>query len=88
MSFKLSNSFNYEPNKTIEVLDSIMGSGKSTGIIKWIDDNPNQRYIYVSPLLSEVEQGGRLQQSFRLGNLLVKFLPFGFKLPYFPSTLR
>jgi hypothetical protein len=31
---------------------------------------------------------GRLQQSFRLGNLLVKFLPFGFKLPYFPSTLR
>ena len=63
MSFKLSNSFNYEPNKTIEVLDSIMGSGKSTGIIKWIDDNPNQRYIYVSPLLSEVEQGGRLQQS-------------------------
>ena len=63
MSFKLSNCFNYEPNKTIEVLDSIMGSGKSTGIIKWIDDNPNQRYIYVSPLLSEVEQGGRLQQS-------------------------
>ena len=30
---------------------------------------------------------GRLQQSFRLGNLLMKFLPFGFKLPYFPSTL-
>ena len=26
--------------------------------------------------------------SFRIGNLMVKFLPFGFKIPYFHSTLR
>lgn len=38
----------------IEVLDSIMGSGKSTGIIKWMVDNPQNKYLYVSPLLTEV----------------------------------
>ena len=38
----------------IEVLDSIMGSGKSTGIIKWMADNPQNKYLYVSPLLTEV----------------------------------
>lgn len=42
--------------KEIEVLDSIMGSGKTVGIIKWMNDNPNKRYIYISPLLSEVEE--------------------------------
>ena len=41
-------------NKTIEVLDSIMGSGKTTGIIKWMNSNPQNKYLYVSPLLSEV----------------------------------
>lgn len=41
---------------TIEVLDSIMGSGKTTGIIKWMRDNPQNKYLYVSPLLSEVEE--------------------------------
>ena len=40
---------------TIEVVDAIMGSGKSTGIIKWMKDNPDNRYLYVSPMLSEVE---------------------------------
>lgn len=42
-------------NRTIEVLDSIMGSGKTTGIIKWMNKNPNRKYLYVSPLLTEVE---------------------------------
>lgn len=39
----------------IEVLDAIMGSGKTTGIIKWMKDNPDNRYLYVSPMLTEVE---------------------------------
>lgn len=42
-------------NRKIEVLDSIMGSGKTQGIIKWMVDNPNRKYLYVSPLKSEVE---------------------------------
>lgn len=39
----------------IEVLDAIMGSGKTTGIIQWMKDNPDNRYLYVSPMLTEVE---------------------------------
>ena len=42
----------------VEVLDSMMGSSKTTGIIKWIEQNPNEKYLYISPLLSEVEAGG------------------------------
>jgi len=43
----------------VEVLDSIMGSGKSTAIMKWMKQNWSERYIYISPLLSEIEE--RLQ---------------------------
>lgn len=46
--------------QVIEVVDSIMGSHKTSNIIKWMEDNPNERYIYISPLLSEVGEGGRL----------------------------
>ncbi len=40
----------------IEVLDAIMGSGKTLGIIKWMLANPNNKYLYISPMLTEVEQ--------------------------------
>ena len=41
--------------KTIEVLDAIMSSGKTTAIINWMDNNPQEKFIYVSPNLSEVD---------------------------------
>ena len=47
----------------VEVLDRLMGSGKTNAIIKWMEQNPTESYIYVSPLLSEVEEGGRLCRS-------------------------
>lgn len=49
---------------SVEVLDGIMGSGKTTEIFKWIEKN-RERYsfIYISPLLSEVETGGRVDQA-------------------------
>lgn len=46
----------------VEVVDSLMGSGKSTGIFRWMEEHSNERYIYVSPLLSEVDVGGRIHQ--------------------------
>lgn len=52
-------------NNTVKLLDAMMGSGKSTGILKWIDNNPNKRYIFVSPLLSEVEEGGRVHRGLK-----------------------
>lgn len=42
-------------NNKIEVLDAIMGSGKTENIITWMNNNQNNKYIYVSPLLSETE---------------------------------
>ena len=39
----------------VEILDAIMGSNKTNGIIKWMDNHPNEKYIYISPLLSEVD---------------------------------
>lgn len=48
--------------KEVEIIDSITGSGKTTAICKWMDDNPQYKYIYISPLLSEVENGGRIHK--------------------------
>ena len=49
-------------NKQVEVLDSLMGSGKTTAIIDWMSNNHLNKYMYVSPLLSEVDDGGRLHR--------------------------
>lgn len=40
----------------VEVLDSIMGSGKTTAVMNWMRNNQANRYIYISPMLSEVEE--------------------------------
>lgn len=53
----------FKSNKLVEIVDSCMGSSKSTNILKWMDDNPNQRYLYISPLLSEVETDGRVHKA-------------------------
>lgn len=46
--------------KKIEVLECIMGAGKTTRILQWVDENPNEKYFYVSPNLSEVDVDGRI----------------------------
>jgi len=48
--------------KTVEIVDSMMGTGKSTAIIAWMNSHPLKRFVYVSPLLSEAGEGGRLHQ--------------------------
>ena len=40
----------------IQIVDQIMGSGKTEGIIKEIDENRETKYLYVGPLLSEVKR--------------------------------
>lgn len=40
----------------IQVIDSIMGSGKSTWMIKYINSHPEQQYLIVVPYLSEVNR--------------------------------
>ena len=41
-------------SNTVEIFDRIMGSGKTSAICTWMKDNPQNKYIYVSPMLSEV----------------------------------
>jgi hypothetical protein len=41
--------------KEIEVLDSLPGSGKTTAIIKYMADNQDRPWIYLSPMLEQVE---------------------------------
>ena len=52
----------YRKNNKVKLVDSIMGSGKSTKVLDWMDSNPQNSYIFVSPLLSEVEEGGRVHR--------------------------
>lgn len=40
----------------IKIIDSIMGSGKSTWMIKHINQNPRKRYLIVVPYLSEIDR--------------------------------
>lgn len=47
----------------ITVIDSVMGSGKTSAVIKEINQNPEKKYIYVTPYLTEVERV--LKETFR-----------------------
>ncbi len=40
----------------INIIDSIMGSGKTTYIIQMINSNPNQRYLFIVPYLKEIQR--------------------------------
>lgn len=43
-------------NQKITVIDSIMGSGKTTWIINHMKKNPQKRFLYIAPLKSEDER--------------------------------
>lgn len=44
----------YNPN--ITVVDAVMGTGKSTWAIKWINNTPDSKFIVVLPTLAEVDR--------------------------------
>ena len=50
--------------RKVEVLDKIMGSGKSTAVLSWCESKPEQSFLYVTPLLSESE--GRVVDACKL----------------------
>lgn len=52
---KISNVTFKNNNNKIELLDALMGSGKTQCIINWMNIHTENRYLYVSPLLSETE---------------------------------
>lgn len=44
------------PNKNVHVIDAEPGSGKTTAIISMMNNNPDKKYIYIAPNLSEAER--------------------------------
>lgn len=53
-------------NAEVEILDNIMGSGKTTKILEWIDSKyATEKFIYVSPLISEVGENGRIHRDLK-----------------------
>lgn len=78
----------FRKNNIVEIIDSIMGSYKTTNILKWMDDNPNNNYIYVSPLLSEVEDGGRVHRDLKSTVLEIPNNECGTKSDSLLSLLR
>lgn len=51
----------------INVLDSVMGTGKTTGVFKMIRNNPDKKYLYIGLFIQEVGDGntntkGRIQK--------------------------
>lgn len=50
--------------QVVEILDGIMGSCKTTNTCKWMEENNHKyKFFYISPLLDEVKDGGRIQQA-------------------------
>lgn len=43
-------------NSNITIVDSVMGSGKTSWAIRYINDNPKTNFIYVAPYLAEVDR--------------------------------
>ncbi len=41
---------------SIKVCDAIMGSGKSSAAIRYMNDHPTRKFIYVTPYLAEVKR--------------------------------
>ncbi len=61
----------------IKVLDSVMGTGKTTGIFNMMRNNPDKRYLYISLFLDEVGDGNK-----NLEGRVQKELPeMEFKMP-------
>ncbi|GAB3547427.1 DEAD/DEAH box helicase family protein [Noviherbaspirillum agri] len=45
----------------IELLDAMCGTGKSYSLFKFVTQNPHERFIYVTPMLTEVESRAAIE---------------------------
>lgn len=46
----------YSMDKKVKVIDSVMGSGKTSYMIEYLKNNNNSQVLYVTPLLTECER--------------------------------
>lgn len=47
---------NEENQSNITVIDSVMGSGKTSYIIQYMNENPEKAFVYCTPFLDEIER--------------------------------
>ncbi|MCK5342650.1 MAG: DEAD/DEAH box helicase family protein [Candidatus Heimdallarchaeota archaeon] len=40
----------------VRVVDSVMGSGKTSFAVQWMNENPKEKFIYISPFLDEASR--------------------------------
>lgn len=40
----------------VNIVDNLMGKGKSSAALQYINDNRDKRYLYVTPYLSECQR--------------------------------
>ena len=46
----------FKGKNMINIIDSIMGSGKTTFMINYMKENPDKRFFVVTPFLEEIER--------------------------------
>jgi hypothetical protein len=59
--------------KEVEILDAMCGTGKSHNLFKFIKQNSNERFIYVTPMLTEVESRAAKELA-KLGDTQTDFI--------------
>ena len=42
--------------KDIKIIDMPMGEGKTTGLINYMNNHPDNKYLFITPFLDEVER--------------------------------
>lgn len=43
-------------NKDVKIIDMPMGEGKTTGLINYMNNNPQNKYLFITPFLDEVQR--------------------------------
>lgn len=63
----------------IKVCDAIMGTGKSSAAIRYMNEHPNDKFIYITPYLTETERIRKECKSLHFMEPSDKLREYGFK---------
>lgn len=63
----------------IKVCDAIMGSGKSSAAINWMNEHPDQKFIYITPYLEEADRIRKACPALQFKEPSAKLPEYGFK---------
>lgn len=52
----MNNKFKKKGDSMLKIIDMPMGTGKTTGVINYMNNNPDNKYMFITPFLDEVER--------------------------------